>query len=253
MFDAPGQPYTERTTKPATPPPVNAFARKALAALDELEIRRVGDEDREALMRFRYDCYRAAGHVGPCESRRIEDDYDDAPGVMRFALVHGGRVVSSVRLNFVDRTQRRSMSVSTFPDVLHPMLDMGFTVIDPTRFTIDPSVSRDLPALPYLTLRVVVMAATHFGSDYTLSLIRPAHAAFYKRIFGAAELADARECSNVSFPVCLLATDMELCLAQMCRKYPFFHAMPEECETLFGPASPTTRTTSATARTALGV
>ena len=253
MFDARSEPPARHTARPSDPPPVNAFARRALAALDGLEVRRVGDgEEREALMRFRYDCYRAAGHVAPCESGRIEDEYDDVPGVMRFAVAHEGRVVSSVRLNFIDRDRRRSMSVATFPDVLHPMLDMGFAMIDPTRFTIDSAVSRELPALPYLTLRVVIMACMHFGSDYALSLIRPAHRAFYERVFGAAELAGERACESVSFPVCLHAIDMGLRLPDMCRKYPFFHAMADECETLFGPASPLTHTAKPTAREAIG-
>ena len=243
---------SSRTVVEPTGAPLNAFARRALAALDEIEIRAVGaGEDREELLRFRYDCYRAAGHVADCPTGKVEDAYDDAPGALRFALVHRDRIVSSVRLNFVTRDERRAMSVATFPDVLNPMLDIGFTMIDPTRFTIDPAVSRDLPALPYLTLRIATVAAIHFSPDYVLSLVRPTHVAFYQRVFSAAKLADTRECKSVNFPVCLHATDIPLSLPDICRKYPFFHALEEERLALFGAVPEVTRRVRPTARAAL--
>jgi hypothetical protein len=44
---------------------------------------------------------------------------------------------------------------------------------------------REYPALPYLTLRVATMATDYFHTDYCLSVIKPNHRAFYKRIFNS--------------------------------------------------------------------
>ena len=57
--------------------------------------------------------------------------------------------------------------------------------------------SFDYPALPYLTLRVATMATIFFDVDFCLSVIKPNHRAFYKRVFHTIELA-ARALSNIT-------------------------------------------------------
>ena len=59
---------------------------------------------------------------------------------------------------------------SVFPDILDPMLDAAHTFIDPGRFTADYEASLAYPALPFLTLRIAVMASGSSRPTYCLSL-----------------------------------------------------------------------------------
>ena len=68
---------------------------------------------------------------------------------------------------------------------MNPLLDAGRTFIDPVRFAADPEIMREYPMLPYLTLRIVTMATDYFQTDYCLSVFKPNHRAFYKRIFNS--------------------------------------------------------------------
>ena len=55
-----------------------------------------------------------------------------------------------------------------FADLLHPELDSGKTIIDPTRFVADPDKARVFPELPYVTVRLGYVACGHFNADIGL-------------------------------------------------------------------------------------
>ena len=63
-----------------------------------------------------------------------------------------------------------------------------------------------MPAIPYLTLRVATMASEHFDVDRCLSLVKPQHAAFYKRVFDADTIVSPQKnCGNYKIDLTLLA------------------------------------------------
>ena len=118
----------------------------------------------------------------------MRDEFDELPNAFCYGIYIDGRLVSSLRLHHVTREHKVSPSYSVFPDVLDPLLEAGHTFIDPGRFTADLEASLAYPALPFLTLRIAVMAVWHFRVKYCLSTVRPEHVAFYRRVFNSTKL-----------------------------------------------------------------
>ena len=207
-----------------------------LARVNEIEVRPVTvGEDREAVYRFRYRAYRAAGHMRHDARAVVHDEHDDAPGAMLFALHHEGRMVSSIRFNLVTPDNRAGMSLRAFPDVVEPLLDEGATIIDPTRFAVCPVEGRELPQLSYVTLRLAAMASIHFHADHAFSLVRPSHAAFYRRVFASDLIGEERPCPGVEFGVCLMTSRIRETRPYVMTRQPFFESLASERRMLFGP------------------
>lgn len=210
------------------------FALTLTDLLDRVQYRRVSVEDQlDPVYRLRYEAYRREDFI-PVNSQQItRDAYDDAPNCYCYGVYIDDKLVSSIRLHLTTREQRTSPSLGIWPDVLGGILDKGESYLDPSRFTADRDASLAIPALPYLTLRIGVMASTHFGATYCLSSVRPEHAPFYKRVFGSTQLAGEGHWGELAFPVCLYATYLPVTLPRIISRYPFFDSTPEEREALF--------------------
>jgi hypothetical protein len=145
---------------------------------------------------------------------------------------------------------RTSPSYSVFTDVLDPLLDKGATFIDPGRFTADYEASLTYPALPFFTLRIVVMASSHYGVDYCLSAVRPEHAPFYRRVFDSRQLSGERFYHGLTFPMVLYASHVPTTMGPLCQRYPFFMSTEEERYQMFEAAPSATNLIVPTARLA---
>jgi hypothetical protein len=214
------------------------FALTLIDLLDRVQYRRVSVDDQfDPVYRLRYEAYRREEFI-PINSDEItRDSFDQAPNGFCYGVYIDDRLVSSIRLHFVTPEQRISPSLGIWPDVLNGILDRGETYVDPSRFTADREASLEFPALPYLTLRIGVMAVTHFNATYCLSSVRPEHAAFYKRVFGSTQLAGEGNWGELRFPVCLYATYLPVTLPRIIERFPFFMSTPEERQALFGTAA----------------
>jgi hypothetical protein len=122
-----------------------------------------------------------------------------------------------------------------FTDVLDPLLDAGATFVDPGRFTADHEASLAYPALPFLTLRIAVMATWHFRVKYCLSTVRPEHVAFYRRVFNSTKFGEARYYHGLAFPMEMWACECPVVYPKLIRRYPFFNSIEEERQALFAP------------------
>ncbi|MGB3335981.1 MAG: hypothetical protein WBA73_02275 [Devosia sp.] len=215
------------------------FALTLTDLLDRVQYRRVSVEDQfDPVYRLRYEAYRREDFI-PINSQQItRDAYDDAPNCYCFGVYIDDKLVSSIRLHLTTSKQRTSPSLGIWPDVLGGILDKGETYLDPSRFTADRDATLAIPALPYLTLRIGVMASTHFGATYCLSSVRPEHAPFYKRVFGSTQLAGEGHWGELAFPVCLYATYLPVTLPRIISRYPFFMSTAEEREALFDSRPP---------------
>lgn len=227
------------------------FALTLIDMLDRVEYRRVSvDEQFDPVYRLRYEAYRRENFI-PINSEQItRDAYDAAANCHCFGIYIDDKLVSSLRLHFATPEQRTSPSLGIWPDVLGGILDRGDTFLDPSRFTADRDASLAFPALPYLTLRIGVMASKYFQASYCLSSVRPEHAPFYRRVFGSKQLAGEGFWGELSFPVCLYATYWPETYAGVVDRYPFFLSTPEERESLFGNGSRPIRAIAPTARQA---
>lgn len=215
---------------------VSRFAGTLIDLLDRVEYRRVGaDAQFDPVYRLRYEAYRREEFIPINSQRIVRDEFDDLDNCHAFGVYIDGELVSSLRLHHLTPAFRDSPSHSVFGDILDPLLDAGHTILDPGRFTADYEASLAYPALPFLTLRVGVMAIRHFGVKFALSSVRPEHGAFYKRVFGSVAMSEPRYYHGLTFPMVLYACDLLSDWDRFLRRYPFFRSTEEERESLLGP------------------
>ena len=210
------------------------FAGALLDVLDRVEYARVRmDETSSPIYKLRYDAYRREEFVPFNDAGIVTDDLDGTGNAYAFGVFIDGELVSSLRIHHLTQQCRKAPSMKSFPDVLGPLLDQGQSFVDPSRFTADYEASLAYPALPFLTLRLAVMATDYFETTSCLSLVRREHAAFYRRVFGSVEMGSAREYPGLAFPVVLFGSDRRINLQQIYKRYPFFRSTFEEQERLF--------------------
>ena len=115
-------------------------------------------EDKDRIYRLRYRAYLREGAILPSESERVTDRYDDLPNNFTFGIFVQGELYSSIRISVLTSEYRGSPSSEMFTDLLHPELDRGKVIVDPTRFVADPEKARTFPELPYVTVRLGYVA-----------------------------------------------------------------------------------------------
>lgn len=214
--------------------PVSRFAGNLIDILDRVEYSRVRmDVIDNPVYRLRYEAYRREEFVPFNDAGIVVDDLDEKPNAMCFGVHIDGELVSSIRLHHVTAEHPYGPSIKSCADIVEPLLAKGQTFIDPSRFTADYEASLAYPALPFLTLRIAVMATDYFETTACLALVRREHAAFYRRVFGATEMSDTRPYPGLNFPVVLYQSNSSVNLQQIYARFPFFRSTRVEQEQLF--------------------
>jgi hypothetical protein len=210
------------------------FAQTLFDLLDRVEYRRVDPRKADdPVYRLRYEAYRREEFVPFNSQAVVRDEFDELPNAYCFGIYIDGRLVSSLRLHVLTRDFRTSPSYSVFPDVLDPFLDRGETCIDPGRFTNDFEASLQFPALPFLAVRLPVLAADQFDAVHGLASVRPEHGPFYRRVFRSECISEPRYYHGLTFPMQLYACDVAEVREPVMRRYPFFASTAEERQRLF--------------------
>jgi hypothetical protein len=194
-------------------------------------------EEKEAIYNLRYRAYLREGAIAPSADQRVTDQYDDAPNAWTFGIYLHGELYSSVRISVLTSEWRRSCSAEAFGDILHPRLDRGETIIDPTRFVADPEKAKRFPELPYVTLRLAYLACEYFNADIGLAIVRAEHQAFYRRVFMHETIAEPRFFPGLLKPVGLMAADFPAMHEKVFERYPYMRSTAFERRMLFQRAS----------------
>ncbi|WEZ82510.1 hypothetical protein P6U16_15595 [Rhizobium sp. 32-5/1] len=210
------------------------FSEKLLELLDHVEYRRVETgEDMEDVARIRFKAYQMAD-ILPLSGSTLIDDIDFDSHAYVFGIYFEERLISTVRVHHVTPEHRVSSSGSVFGKEIDGFLDAGMSLIDPVRLAADPEILKEMPAIPYLTLRVATMASEHFDVDRCLSLVKPQHAAFYKRIFDADTIVSPQKnCGNYKIDLTLLAARVREIRPWLYTRFPFFDSEPFERRLMF--------------------
>jgi len=210
------------------------FVQKVFSLLERVEYRRCekGD-DLQDIYRLRYKSYRMHEVIPYNRDRIIYDDLDDTPNAYRFGIYVDQTLVSTLRVHHVTAAMPWSASYNTFPDVLQPMLDRGTTFVCMSRFASDPEWSRQVPQLPYITLRLASMACLYFGVPYGLSTVREDHGGFYRRIYRSKRIGPGRPYPGFMKKVELYQTDAHTDKASFFARFPFFQSTLVERRMLF--------------------
>ncbi|GGA98839.1 hypothetical protein GCM10011491_28880 [Brucella endophytica] len=213
---------------------ISNFARQLLNILDRVEYRRiVSAEDFEEIGQLRYRSYMSRGVMNDEFDGTIIDDLDRDSHAYVYGVYIDQQLVSTLRVHYITPDHRKGTSYKLFPDILGPLLDKGMTFVDPTRFASEPSLLSEYPAIPYLTLRIAVMASLYFAADYCLAAVKPEHTAFYKRIFGSQVMAEPRQHEGYGIPVGLSGAPIQAIRDMVLTRYPFFKSQLHERRTMF--------------------
>lgn len=214
--------------------PVETFNERAQNLLERLDFRRAEtEEEREAIFRQRYNAYLGEGAILPNPDRRFTDKYDDLGNTWIIGLFLDERLVSSMRISVATKEFPDMPGMSAFADELQPELDAGKIVVDPSRFVVDRTVSRDNRHLAYLTARIGWIAAEYFKADLVLSTARKEHQAFYRRVFNYQVITEPRPYLGLTKPLGLLFLDYPAMRDEVNHRYPFFRSTFFERRMLF--------------------
>lgn len=210
------------------------FNRSVFEILDQVEYR-VCDkgEDLEAIYRLRYESYLAAGMVKADAAKQVHDQYDELPNSYRFGIFYREKLVSTLRLHHLNKEHPIAPSCGVFGDIVNARINAGQTFIDPSRFAADAEWARSLRVLPYITLRLAVLGAKYFETDYCLIAIKEEHSAFYYRVFKAEPATGARTYPGLEVPVHLLQMNTKDHLDSVIERFPFFRYTAAEQRMLF--------------------
>ena len=222
------------------PRPLSAFSRSVMDLLERVEYRRCeSGEDLEAVYRLRYKAYHEHGLLDTIVDGKLVDHLDETRNCYCFGVFMDGQLVSTVRLHHLTHAVPASPAMTVFGDRLMPRLAAGETFIDPSRLAIDPELSSSTNrSLPYVTLRLAVMANEYFQATASVLMIRAEHAAFYSRIFGSSAVGEPRTYPPFTFPAFLYESRCDQNLAKTLERFPFFRSSAGERRMMFAKPQP---------------
>jgi hypothetical protein len=190
-------------------------------------------EEKDNIYRLRYRAYLREGAILPSESELVTDRYDDLPNNFTFGIYLHGELYSSIRISVLTSEWRGSPSSEMFTDLIHPELDRGKIIIDPTRFVADPEKAKRFPELPYVTVRLGYVACGHFNADIGLANVRPEHRAFYRKVFLQEPWGEPRLYPGLIKPVGLMAAKYPAIRDKVFQRFPYMRSSAFERRMLF--------------------
>ncbi|WP_192250947.1 N-acyl amino acid synthase FeeM domain-containing protein [Mesorhizobium silamurunense] len=212
----------------------SALNRSIMQLLEHVDYRLItGGEDLEAIYRLRYQSYLRSGMCGPIASGMFEDRWDNLPNSYRFGVYFDGHLVSTLRLHYISREHPYSPSVDAYPEILAERLARGESFIDGTRFATDADGAPAPGVLPFLTLRLGMVASCYFGQTAVLTPVKVEHAAYYARIFHAVQRTEGKVFPGVLAPIALFEIPCGENLRQTLERFPFFKSTPVEQRMMF--------------------
>ncbi|MCF6320618.1 MAG: hypothetical protein L3J32_02475 [Rhizobiaceae bacterium] len=202
--------------------------------LQEVDYRlAVNDQDREDIFKFRYQSFLRDNAVTSADVDNLTDDYDKMSNCWLFGIHYQQKLASSMRVHVVTPENPTSPSFDVFPDIIRPMIDKGYRIVDPSKFVSDSAATNHFPVLPFLTFRLACMAATHFNADYCLLSIGAVHAQFYERIFGMKQIGGPRPYPQLTTQAHLMCANVAELWDGLIEKYPVFRSTFTERRMLF--------------------
>lgn len=216
------------------PKRISSFSRNISDLLEHIEYRRCeSGEDLEAIYRLRYKAYHLNGFLPESREQKMSDDFDDTSNSYKFGVFIDDSLVCTVRIHHLSPQEPYGPAMTTFGDVLQPRLDRGESFINPTLLAADPELVASYKALPYVTLRLGLLASVHFDATACIGVIREEHTAFYRRIFGAVQVGEPRPYPPFTVPVMLYDANVAANRNWILRRFPFFHSTAAERRMLF--------------------
>lgn len=180
----------------------------------------------EEMCRLRYKCYRARGLIAENERAILTDIFDEAANCVHVAVYVEERILASVRLHLVSKLSPTSPTLKVFPEILDH-IKSGKTVLDSTRFVIDPAARKQRVPLHFLVLRIPFLATMFYDIDLALAAVRVEHTAFYRRYLGYELAMEPRTYPMLKKPFQLLTAQVREQRAAVLARTPVFGPMED--------------------------
>lgn len=204
--------------------------------MPSVEYRRMVDlEDRQAVLDLRHAGYKRIASLPKDWKGDLPDDYDHSANSENYGIFIGSKLAVTMRLSLLSAEFPQGQSSDMFPELVKERLKTRKRIIDPSRFVTDIDAAAQFPELPYIAMRLPVMACLHFDADECLTLIRKVHAAFYKRIFSAEQIAGPIHHEVLNIDTVLMASQSEGLHEDLDLRFPFWRSDYLERRQLFGP------------------
>ncbi|MGB5863262.1 MAG: GNAT family N-acyltransferase [Sulfitobacter sp.] len=166
-----------------------------------------GTKDLDEVHRLRYKCYRAERSIPENKHGIMADPFDETANCVHVAVEVDGKILAAVRLHLVSKLSLTSPTLEVFPEILDE-LKRGQTVLDTTRFVIDPAARKQQVPLHFLVLRIPFLATMFYNIDLALAPVRTEHAAFYRRYLGYDLTMEPRSYPGLKKPIQLLTANV---------------------------------------------
>lgn len=211
-----------------------AFSQKIAKLLPRVDYRLARTEaDLDAIYRLRYDANLREGAIAPDASKILRDRFDEVPNAFNFGIYIDDVLTSALRLHVLSADQPCSPALDAFPDLLRRKLDEGMRIIDGNRFVANYPRARSFPQLPYVTLRIGILAAIHFDCDLITASVRNEHYPFYQREYMAAKLCEPRPYPTLIKPLSLISIAFKSDRERIIGRHPFYGSDEQERRRLF--------------------
>jgi hypothetical protein len=199
--------------------------QRVFEALNSVRYRvATASEDLERIYRLRYACYRAEQSISANERGLMADPFDDTMNCLHVVLEMEDQICAALRLHLVSKLSLISPTLEVFPE-LQDYLDQGQTLLDPTRFVIDPFARKKRVPLNFLTLRIPFLAAMFYNIDFALAPVRAEHTAFYQRYLGYEKKSKPRDYPTLRKPIQLLIANFREQCEPVLARTPIFGPM----------------------------
>jgi len=195
-------------------------------------------DEKEALYRLRYDANLREQAIEPNDSQRLADRFDETPNVINMGIFIEDTLISGLRMHVLSREQPFSPAFEVYNDLLAERVEAGATIIDGNRFVANYPLARSFPQLPYITLRLGLLAAEFYGGQYIIASVRSEHYPFYKREYFATKMCEPRPYPTLVKPLSLISIDYATDAAAIVERHDFYASTPEERAALFADALP---------------
>lgn len=175
----------------------------------------------DQVYRLRYRSYRSENTIPHDDSGMMTDRFDETANCIHVAVDFDDKLVASVRLHLISKLSPISPTLEVFPELLDELAS-GKTILDPTRFVIDPAVRKDNIHLHFLVLRIPFLATIFYDVDIALAPVRSEHVPFYRRYLGYGAMLEPRTYPGLSKPIQLLTARVREQRAAVLARTPVF-------------------------------
>ncbi|MEP1207803.1 MAG: hypothetical protein ABJM29_12920 [Rhizobiaceae bacterium] len=198
------------------------------------EYRRMVDfEDREAVYHLRRKAYaKNNANAEEWAAEAIDDPHEDNSETI--GLFIDGRLVGSVKVTVATQAYPDCQSRKYAPDAVDEMLKTGGVFIDPGRLVADPDATREFPELPYLLIKIPILACQYFEAHSCLSLVAVRHAPFYRRVFNSKPISDPVWCEPLQSDLLLMCGSVDDVRSSVLKRFPFWKTNYLEMRQMFG-------------------